>query len=591
MMRASLRALAGSSLGLALLASPAVAQFTIAEAQLADPVLADALDVGAYSLQSLQMPTDLDANVEIDVVIDGQPQTLALYPWSVRSSEHFEVLVQGEDGEYSSFDPGPSQIWRGVVIGATESRISAVLKDGQLDAQLRLTADGEVWAIQPLRDVDPTAAADLHVVYSSADGVSKGQTCGGALEVQGGIAPPPSTPSGFSGLADDKVCEIACDADVEFYNKNGSSVANTENDIELIIDRVQNIYQDDVSIIYEITTIIVRTSEPDPYGSSNAGTLLNQFVSQWNNNHQGIQRDVAHLFTGKNIIGGTIGIAFLNVICNLGSAYGLSESRFTNNLNFRTGLTAHELGHNWAAGHCDGAGDCWIMCSGIGGCAGSVTQFGQGSKNTINNKKNSSNCLDDAVPPPPSTITSLSSNQIGPLGGQVTVTGTGLTGATSATVGGQAATVIPQNDTTVIVNVPAAQNLGVALLTVSNQAGPSNSLPLTYVVSNPPVATAPTLINTTVDTLATWQFAANPSDTVFFLLDLDPGTFTYKSFTVLDTPIPLLTIPTNGAGVGTVNIPIDPSMGGVGLYTVFTQFVFIAPPIYHASNTLSTLVF
>ena len=85
-------------------------------------------------------------------------------------------------------------------------------------------------------------------------------------------------------------------------------------------------YEDEVNLTHEITTIIVRSSSSDPYTTTNAETFLDQFKDEWNSNQGSISRDVAHLFTGKSIQGGTIGIAWLGVVCFTNSAYGLVES-------------------------------------------------------------------------------------------------------------------------------------------------------------------------------------------------------------------------------------------------------------------------
>jgi hypothetical protein len=577
--------------------APASAQLAVVPAsQLPDQqAFVQALDVGDFTIQEIVLPDNLDGTVQVQVSLDGEVHTLSLYRWSIRSTEHFEVLKQIADGSYVEVDVGESKIWHGTVADIPGSRISASIIDGQLDALIYLHDDLPLWGIQPANGVSFSYGPQSYVVYNSGSIISRGQSCGGAIAISGG-ATPPAPPSGgsFAGAADDMICEIACDADVEFYNKNSSSVSNTEADIENIIDRVQTIYQNDVGILYEITTIIVRTSEPDPYTSTSAGTLLNQFVSHWNSSQGGVQRDVAHLFTGKNINGGTIGIAFLNVICNLGSAYGLSESKFTGNIIFRTGLTAHELGHNWSAGHCDGQSDCKIMCSGIGGCAGSLTSFGNSSKNALTNKKNNANCLDDAVPPPPPVMTLFSSTTSSALGDQITVTGTNLLKVTTMNVGGTVISgnsVLPQSDNSLIFVAPQATSLGIVGVTATNPGGTSNSMPLNYVAANPPVLLAPTTINTFIDTQAVWTFAAGPGDVNYFLVDFDPGTFVYKGFSVLNTVIPVIAIPSNAAGVGTITIAINPSMGGVGLFNVYTQMAHFNPVIYGVSSVKNTLAF
>jgi hypothetical protein len=79
--------------------------------------------------------------------------------------------------------------------------------------------------------------------------------------------------------------------------------------------------------------------------------------------------------------GGAIGIAYVGAICNLGAAYGVSQSRYTANLTRRVAVTAHEVGHNFNAQHCDALPPCYIMCSGVGGCQNVQTTFSQNERN------------------------------------------------------------------------------------------------------------------------------------------------------------------------------------------------------------------
>jgi hypothetical protein len=298
-----------------------------------------------------------------------------------------------------------SRTYRGTISGLEGANVAASLTEsGQLLASIMLE-DDTMWEITPLSRVVDHADVDEYVVFDSGQIDLPDYRCG--VEDQGdGQHVHPKYGGGETDAL--KFAEIGIDADYEFYQKNGSSINATIADVEDIMNGVDTIYRRDCEIAYTITTIIVRSSEPDPYSSTNPETLLGQFQNHWNSSQGGVKRDVAHLFTGKNLSGSVIGIAYLSVICNTGSAYGLSESRYTTSRNPRVGLTCHELGHNWSAGHCDGNGDCRIMCSGIGGCNRDVTKFGVPSKNKIINYKNSRTCLDDEpifrleiVPPPP----------------------------------------------------------------------------------------------------------------------------------------------------------------------------------------------
>ena len=85
-------------------------------------------------------------------------------------------------------------------------------------------------------------------------------------------------------------------------------------------------YESEVGITHDLSYFLVRTSAADdPYASiTNSSSLLSQFGSWWNTNQQLIERDVAHLFTGKELDGSVIGVAYLGVICT-NNAYGLDQ--------------------------------------------------------------------------------------------------------------------------------------------------------------------------------------------------------------------------------------------------------------------------
>jgi hypothetical protein len=110
-----------------------------------------------------------------------------------------------------------------------------------------------------------------------------------------------------------------------------------------------------------------------------------------------VQRDVAHLWTGRNMTGSTIGIAYLGVICG-GSSYGVDQIRFSNNFNSRVALFAHELGHNWdASEHCNDDSECRIMCAGLGGCdgLGNPVRFAAGPITEMSAHVASRSCVDN----------------------------------------------------------------------------------------------------------------------------------------------------------------------------------------------------
>jgi hypothetical protein len=139
-------------------------------------------------------------------------------------------------------------------------------------------------------------------------------------------------------------------------------------------------------------------------------TLLCQFGEFWNNNLPSFPRDVGHLFTGKDLDGSTVGLGWIGVICagnfsncnasGSSHSYSLVQSRFSTTLALRVQDSAHELGHNWNACHCNTGGNCaggtsnpntcGIMTSGISG--GST--FDAVALNAITAWRDNANCLD-----------------------------------------------------------------------------------------------------------------------------------------------------------------------------------------------------
>ncbi len=361
--------------------------------QALDPtVLAPLFEVSDLTVQSLHFvsvggPSSAEIVVEIDV--EGETWTLALEPYSLRS-DLFRVLVDDGSGTLLPYPEPPVLTRKGSVLEIPGSRVRGSFDGQHLHAMI--FTDQGTWVVQPVDDVGLGGAESAHVVFAAEDSIPGPYTCGNIDPHNPGSGtggPIPFGPTLF-------LTEIGIDADFEFFTLNSSNVGVTVNDVELVMNAVEGVYDNSpILIVYELTTIVVRTTSADPYGTQSApGSLLNLFASVWSTPPENaIHRDVAHLFTGVNLDGSIIGIAQLADICTTNS-YGLSQSRYTTNFNSRVALTAHELGHNWGAAHCDGSAECRIMCSGLGGCNGlSPLTFASGPTNQIVSYRNSRPCL------------------------------------------------------------------------------------------------------------------------------------------------------------------------------------------------------
>ncbi len=384
--------------------APAFAQIQRSQPPL--PPIGDDLGLLDYTVQSLVIPAEAGDSFTVTLTLGGQERTLVLDPWSY-AAPNARVQIDDGSGTLKDIDLPESRTYRGYDVNGPSLAAAGSLLDNGLTLTVIDLATDSAWHVQPLRDVVPGADRALHVVYDAADVLDLGLfQCGGAIPVgHGEVAEVPA--DGNGGTRQFLVCEIAVDGDFQFFQQNGSNEQNTINDINNVMAGVALSYEIYIGVTYQITHYIIRTtSGSNPYTTNNPSSLLSQFQNWWNQNAQNVHRDVAHLFTGRNLDGSVIGIAYLSVICNKTSGYGLSQSRFTNNMNSRIGLTAHEIGHNFSAPHCDSTPPCHIMCSGLGGCngLGNPPKFGTSEVNKIVPYAQSRPCLDEgqgSTPAPP----------------------------------------------------------------------------------------------------------------------------------------------------------------------------------------------
>ncbi len=345
-------------------------------------------ELKTFTVHELALPGGVPERFDVRIEIAGSVRAISAVQRSFRSPE-FQVYVENARHELVPYPAPPVHTYRGLVDGIEGHGVALQLNDGHLSGLIDLGEEG-TYFVQPAAELtdDDRVRPSTHVVYDTRDVVPQGGICGNALITLGmpdwmvdGV-PGGGGGGEQGGIAGEQpqILEIAFDADFEFYVKNGSSVTQTVNDIETVMNGVDFIYDRDVNIGYEFTTFVVRTTIDDPYTSGDAELQLCEVRNKWNAAPENaIQREVVQLFTGKNLAGNTLGLAWVGVVCNQAGndcsgngnlAYSTIQSRYTTLLPLRQSLSAHEIGHNWNATHCDGNGDCHIMCATNGGCDG-----------------------------------------------------------------------------------------------------------------------------------------------------------------------------------------------------------------------------
>lgn len=301
--------------------------------------------------------------LQVSVTLQGKQETVELNRTSVRAP-NYQVLVQREGGVYENVAPTPESTYRGSVVGIPGSVVAATVNESGFRGKIILPDGARIW-VEPLVGRIAGATEGQHIVYGEGDLAPHGMSCAELphaihaqeQEAEGGSA------AGSTGMY---ITQIALDADYEYYLRYGS-VAAVENQINTVINTLNAQYESEIEIRHVITALIVRTTSADPYSFTDANLLLNQFRTHWQNTHTGIVRDVAQLFTGKDLDSNIIGIAYPGSVCT-SLAYGVVESDYNGNaLAFQSDLSAHELGHNWDASHCACANPPYTMNASITG--------------------------------------------------------------------------------------------------------------------------------------------------------------------------------------------------------------------------------
>jgi hypothetical protein len=289
----------------------------------------------------------------VSIPFDGDMMAISLAPHSTRAAQ-FKIVEEYHPGLYRELTPQVSNTLRGNITGEPSSVVAAALLDDGLYIHIAFS-DGSHFGVEPLARFGD--APDAYALFDHADVVGPDAAClvlnpaaGGhsaRRRISGG--PSPCPPGGLH------MAELAIDADYEYFQDHGD-VDTVTSRIEAIVNAANVQYERDVSITHMITAIMVRTTASDPYTTSDAEGLLRQLTDHWNAQQVTIDRDVTQLFTGRNLIGSTVGVAWLgnHSVCGT-DAYGVVESDYNGidgNFACKSDLTAHELGHNWNAPHC-----------------------------------------------------------------------------------------------------------------------------------------------------------------------------------------------------------------------------------------------
>ena len=255
--------------------------------------------------------------------------------------------------------PGGVGVYRGRLAGNPESWARIVIFEG---VPRGLFWDGEqMYVIEAPGDSIVKAASPI--IYRLADTfIEPGTMSCGSEPLSGNGAALYAKVTGEldSALAQGPgaVSEISVGAvgDFEFTSAQGGDSAAAM----AIITRlniVDGIYSQDIGVQIAVPFIDTFSNAADPFSDVlDSGALLNELVAYRESTLAQDSLGLTHLYTGRNLNGSTVGIAWDNTLCRSGVGSGLSEGN--SSAAFDALVAAHEIGHNFGAPHDGAAGAC-----------------------------------------------------------------------------------------------------------------------------------------------------------------------------------------------------------------------------------------
>lgn len=322
--------------------------------------------------------------------------------------QHFALQLESNDQLIANLPKAQKrrlaaiQIYRGSVVGVANSwvrltqsgeRLSGMIWDG-VEMYVIDSADEIAEALR----TTPSGVDSHPVIYRLADAKFDGQC---ALDP---IATPLNDYQGLVGhlqelLAATRQLNFAVVADAQFVQTN----SDPRGAIVARMNVVDGIFSEQVGVHLNVSEIRLLTNNGS-LTATNPGTLLNQ-LSAFAGGSGFTNPGLTHLFTGRDLDGSVIGIAYLSSLCSARFGVGLSETRGTGTVGALT--VAHEVGHNFGAPHdnqggspCASTPGTFLMNPFLNGS----DQFSQCSLTQIQPNVANATCLNPLAPPPDGTV-------------------------------------------------------------------------------------------------------------------------------------------------------------------------------------------
>ncbi|MEY4933605.1 MAG: hypothetical protein RLZZ403_1925 [Pseudomonadota bacterium] len=117
------------------------------------------------------------------------------------------------------------------------------------------------------------------------------------------------------------------------------------------LNNVDGIYSAQLGVELSVSGIKVYEGNVDPFTTTTVPVNLLQELGNHRNGSSTLRNDgLTHLFTGRDLDGTTVGIAYIDALCLRQYGVALTESRGRGSV-IESLIAAHEIGHNFGAHH------------------------------------------------------------------------------------------------------------------------------------------------------------------------------------------------------------------------------------------------
>lgn len=275
---------------------------------------------------------------------------------------------------------GTGTAYRGTIAGLPGSWIRVTRTGSALHGLVWDTSD--LYVIEPVGEASsflvaaPPAAAGGHLIYRLSDTlVDLGPGYCSALDT---TSPDPDATglSTFKAITSELKSQLVLQqapgaarslslsalGDENFLQRFASA-AEARDAVLVRLNNVDGIFSEQVGVELRVRSVEVYEGATDPFTQTTVPNDLLTELGRVRNGSSAMRADgLTHLFTGRNLDGNTVGIAYINSLCSRSFGVGLTEIRGRGTV-LESLIAAHEIGHNFGAGHddVDECGDTFIM--------------------------------------------------------------------------------------------------------------------------------------------------------------------------------------------------------------------------------------